>query len=83
MVTGAIMICRFECVQMTVGSRLHTAGMGEGMTIIKVTIDSPLTQGSVICVRLRARLAAVLSFLNTNGKIADTVSRIFYSDDGA
>ena len=29
-VTGAIIIRGIECDQMTVGSRLHTAGMGRG-----------------------------------------------------
>jgi hypothetical protein len=30
----AIMTPRFECVRMTVGTLLHTNGMGEGMTTI-------------------------------------------------
>jgi hypothetical protein len=31
---GAIITLGFECVQMTVGTRLHTGGMVEGMTTI-------------------------------------------------
>jgi hypothetical protein len=31
---GPIIILKFDCVQMTVRGRLHTAGVGEGMTMM-------------------------------------------------